>query len=108
MGEWAIPGGKLRWGETLQQGAEREIFEECGVTIRAGHPIYIFEHISQAEGLPFHYVVIDLEAKYLSGVPAAGDDAVAAAWIPFSQLLNLRLNSVTRKALFELYPHTLK
>ena len=35
-GLWAIPGGGLRIGETLQEGAEREILEETGIVIRAG------------------------------------------------------------------------
>ena len=34
-GMWSIPGGRIRLGETLQAAAEREIFEETGVVIRA-------------------------------------------------------------------------
>ena len=47
-GEWAIPGGRLQWGESLQQGAEREILEETGSTIKAGELLYHFEHIVPA------------------------------------------------------------
>ena len=39
-GLWAIPGGGLRIGETLQEGAEREILEETGIVIRAGAPVF--------------------------------------------------------------------
>jgi mutator protein MutT len=33
-GEWCLPGGKLEWGETIEDGAIREVKEETGITIR--------------------------------------------------------------------------
>jgi ADP-ribose pyrophosphatase YjhB (NUDIX family) len=34
-GRWAIPGGYLEGGETLQEGAARELYEEAGVLVPA-------------------------------------------------------------------------
>lgn len=34
IGEWALPGGYLDVGETWQQGALRELFEETGIDAR--------------------------------------------------------------------------
>lgn len=100
-GEWAIPGGKLRWGETLQQGAEREILEETGVIIKAGELQYHFEHMVAAEdGNPeFHYVVLDLAGRYISGTPQAADDAADARWFALDNLESVRLNKTTQQAL---------
>ncbi len=106
QGEWAIPGGRLQWGESLQQGAEREVLEECGVTIRAGAVIYHFENrVADGHGgYAYHYVVLDLAAEWLAGEVVAGDDAAAAAWVPFAELHHYRLNHQTRQALRQLYP----
>lgn len=105
-GLWAIPGGRQRLGETLQQAAEREILEETGVVIRATTPIYTCEHLEHDDqgALRFHYVIVDLAAEYLSGEPQAGDDARAARWVAWSELGALPLNASSRVALRALFP----
>lgn len=105
-GLWAIPGGRQRLGETLQQAAEREILEETGVTIRATIPIYTCEHLEHDDqgALRYHYVIVDLAAEYRSGEPQAGDDASAAAWVAWNELAALPLNSSSHLALKTLFP----
>ena len=85
QGLWCIPGGKIRFGETLQQAAEREIQEETGIVIKAGAPIHAFDLIRADEGV--HYVIIDVIAEYVSGDVNAADDAADARWFPLEQLL---------------------
>lgn len=103
--EWAIPGGRIKPGETLQQSAEREILEETGITIRAGNPVFSFDLIERDthKKLLFHYVIIDLEAEYIEGTPRASDDALDAAWIKRDQATSLVINPTTKRLLSDKY-----
>ncbi len=93
-GQWAIPGGKLKYGESLQQAAEREIIEETGVHIKAGAVVYVFEILE-----PVHYVIIDVSATYINGEPLAADDALDARWVSAPELNTLPVNESTLKLL---------
>jgi len=96
-GSWAIPGGSVRVGETLQRAAEREILEETGVVIRAAAPVYTFDVIERdAEGrVRFHYVIVDLAAEYLAGMPRPASDAVDARWVSVDELRRRKVSPET-------------
>lgn len=104
-GLWAIPGGRVKIGETLQQAAEREIYEETGVKIVAGDPVFAFDVIVRdaKDRIRFHYVIVDLAAEYVAGTPLAGDDASQARWVSAEGIQRLALNATTRRLLRERY-----
>ena len=101
QGLWAIPGGSLELGESLREGAEREILEETGITIRAGEPIFTCDACERdGEGrVRFHYVIVDLAAEYVSGAAKGADDALDARWVSPEELRELPTTKNTLKLL---------
>ena len=97
QGLWAIPGGSVKLGETLQEAAEREVREETGVTIQAGEPVYSFDLIERDDAgrVRFHYVIVDLVADYVRGEPRPGDDACEARWVTSEELDELPASELT-------------
>jgi 8-oxo-dGTP diphosphatase len=98
---WAIPGGSVEIGETLQEAVEREILEETGIQIRALKPIYTFDVIDRdaAGKVRFHYVIVDLAADYIRGEPVPGDDALDARWVSAGEISGLEVSTATLKLL---------
>ncbi len=103
--QWAIPGGCVELGETLQEAAQREILEETGIVIRAGKPVYTFDVVERDNKgcIQFHYVIVDLAADYVSGEIRAGDDAADVRWISSEDMPYQNVSATTRQFLKQRY-----
>ena len=101
-GRWGFPGGVLELGETVAQGAMRELFEETGVMAEAAGPLTVIDTIDRDdEGrVRYHYTLVAVIGRWQSGEGAPGDDADEVAWLSRSEIIERNL--LTAPALLSL------
>lgn len=81
-GRWGFPGGVLELGETVAEGAMRELREETGIVAEPDGVLDVHDAISRdGEGrVQFHYTLIAVRGLWRSGEGTPADDAAAVAW----------------------------
>jgi 8-oxo-dGTP diphosphatase len=83
-GRWSLPGGRVEWGETLQQAVTREVTEETGIAIT------LLQLAGTREVLPNigrgHFVVLSYAATWQSGEVVLNDEHDAFRWVTPDEL----------------------
>lgn len=87
-GLWSVPGGKVEPGETLEEAAAREAFEEIGYRVRVGVELWMLQ-IPTGNGET--YQIHDFAAKVIDGSLQAGDDADDVRWFLPQEVLLLEV-----------------
>jgi 8-oxo-dGTP diphosphatase len=83
-GEWSLPGGKLEWGESFEDGAIREVKEETSLNIT--NPKVISVH--NCKNQHAHFMTVGLIAESYSGEPQVmePDEITEWNWFSFADL----------------------
>ena len=92
-GRWGFPGGVLELGETIAQGAMRELLEETGVIAEAAGPLTVIDTIDRDdEGrVRYHYTLVAVVGTWQSGEGVPGDDADEVAWLTRAEIVDRNL-----------------
>ncbi len=98
---WSLPGGKVRIGETILEAAEREVWEETGVSVKAEKVLTAVDAIYEdgSGGILYHYLIVYVCASYHGGEPEARDDALDARWVPRTEFDSLVIEARTRETI---------
>jgi 8-oxo-dGTP pyrophosphatase MutT (NUDIX family) len=98
--EWCIPKGHLEPGETKEQAALREVFEETGLTAEItdylGDVSYTFNQKGKNVSKTVHVYLMTQLSGELTMEHDPNHEASELAWVKLSELIN-RLSHVNEK-----------
>jgi len=85
-GSWSVPGGHLEFGESVEKGAAREVFEETGVRIQNPKIAGVTNDFFKKEGK--HYVTIWVVSEWKGGKEKIKepDKFIEIGWFNFKSL----------------------
>ena len=80
---WALPGGFVEYGESLENAARREAFEETGLTVELSGQLHTY---SKPGRDPRFHTISTVFLATAQGTPKGGDDASEATIFSKDQL----------------------
>lgn len=96
-GNWELPGGEIEYGETIQESLQRELQEECGLSIEVRQPLTVnYFYIEKIQYFEFTFFCKNIKDSYEVVLSNEHSEYI---WINFNELDKLELSEYIKKTL---------
>ncbi len=88
-GWWALPGGIVEYGETVEEAVKREVKEETGLEVEIEKLVNVYSDPNRdPRG---HFISICFLCRRVGGTLEAATDAAEVSVFPLKEVRNLKL-----------------
>ena len=100
-GQWSLPGGAQKLGETVFEAGKREVAEETGLELDHIRHLCVVDMIDRDDtgAVRYHYTLVDLVATSIAGEPVASSDAMAVRWVSLAEIEAMDLWQETKRVI---------
>ena len=85
--KWEIPGGKVEFGESVEDAVVREMKEELGVHVTLfGHAPIILSHVWHFPEVDLHVILVGLLCKTTGKIKANNEEIADFMWVDAEEI----------------------
>jgi len=96
-GKWGTPGGKIDYGETMEQAFVREVAEETGLALTDPEIVLVQDAVFSPEfHSKKHFLLVNLRGRVHTKAVRLNYEAQDYAWVTPEAALAMELNAPTR------------